>query len=88
MDTDLIERQAADGAMAQALTNNAQLKSEAIRKRLAAVAQDLRAAAALAGADSESLLNLAIRFEQHSKLGETYDRTNTQYDLSNRRSSP
>lgn len=70
MDRDFRERQAAERAAAQALVTDAQLKSEAIRQRLAVVARDLRAAAATAGAGRDNLLNLASRFERQSRAGE------------------
>lgn len=44
--------------------------TSAIRKRLAAVADELRCAAAEAGASSENLIQLANKFEQHARSGE------------------
>jgi len=70
MDRNFRERQTAEKAAAQALMTDAQLKSEAIRQRLAVVARDLRAAATTAGAGRDSLLDLASRFERQSKAGE------------------
>lgn len=70
MGTDIKERQLAECQAVQALMTDAQLKSEAIRKRLADVARDLRAAAEGAGPGSENLLNLASRFERQSQAGD------------------
>ncbi|GAA0527767.1 hypothetical protein FHS83_002223 [Rhizomicrobium palustre] len=70
MGKDFRERQAEEDRAAQALITDAQLKSQAIRKRLADVARDLRAAAEQAGTRSENLLNLASRFERQSQSGD------------------
>ncbi|MDR3527478.1 MAG: hypothetical protein P4L57_09370 [Rhizomicrobium sp.] len=64
------ERQAAERVTALSLMGEAQLKSEAIRNRLAAVANDLRVAAAESGIGREHLLNLASRFERQSRAGD------------------
>ena len=53
-----------------ALIERASEKSDIIRKRLAAVAEELRMAAATASTGSEGLLNLARKFEQHAKPGD------------------
>lgn len=70
MGQDLRERQAEEQAKAAALMTDAQLKSAAIRRRLAVVAQELRAYAATAANGNETLLNLANRFERQSRAGE------------------
>ena len=64
------ERQAAERVTSLSLMCEAQLKSEVIRSRLAAVANDLRAAAAESDVGSEHLLNLASRFERQSRAGD------------------
>jgi len=64
------ERHAAERVASLSLMCEAQLKSEAIRRRLAAVANDLRVAAAESGIGREHLLNLASRFERQSRAGD------------------
>jgi hypothetical protein len=71
MGNDLFCRDADARVIATTLVADAQLKSDAIRRRLADVARELRAHAATAEAGSEHLLNLANRFERHSQAGET-----------------
>lgn len=67
MDKDLKTRHAEESAIAITLMAEVQIKSAAIRARLAAVARDLRNAAATAETGSEHLLNLASRFEHQSQ---------------------
>jgi hypothetical protein len=45
--------------------------STIIRRRLADVADELRQVAGSAGSASENLLQIANRFEQHAKAGDT-----------------
>jgi hypothetical protein len=71
MDKDFTEQQAAERVSALALMCEVQLKSEAIRRRLAAVANDLRIAAAESDIGSEHLLTLASRFERQSRSGDS-----------------
>jgi hypothetical protein len=67
---DLRWRYDSEGAIARALVDDACERSGHIRRRLAAVAQDLRQAAATAGSGSEGLLKLASKFELHSRPGD------------------
>ncbi len=53
-----------------ALVAHANETNSAIRRRLAAVANDLRVAARSAD-NGENLLQLAQKFEQHARAGET-----------------
>jgi hypothetical protein len=57
-------------ALGHALIVRASEKSSVIRRRLAAVAEELRQAAATAGTGSDGLLKLASKFEQDSKPGD------------------
>lgn len=57
-------------AAGHALIARASEKSSVIRQRLAAVAEELRQAAATAGSGSEGLLKLASKFEENSKPGD------------------
>jgi len=57
-------------AVAQYLVDYASMRSIHIRQRLAAVAEELRYAAATAGSASDGLLELASKFEQHSQPGD------------------
>jgi hypothetical protein len=70
MSRDYHEWQAAERVEALALKYSLQLKSAAIRRRLADVAGDLRVAAAMSGTGSEHLLTLASRFERQSRAGD------------------
>ena len=67
---EFIKRKAEEQARNHALITDAQIKAEAIRQRLAAVAEDLRLAATQDGVRSENLLDLANRFEQQSRVGD------------------
>lgn len=68
---DLKKREAEEREKARSLVLRAQIKSNAIRARLADVARDLRVAAASADAGSEHLLSLANRFERQSRAGDS-----------------
>ena len=57
-------------AVEAALIAQASEASLAIRRRLAAVADELRNAAISAGSGSENLLQLANKFEQHARAGD------------------
>ncbi len=70
MNQDNKERQAEERTAVRFLRYDTQFKSEAIRQRLAAVAIDLRVAAAEAETGREGLLNLASRFERQSRAGD------------------
>lgn len=67
---DFRRRHDTERALGLALIDRASQKSNIIRKRLAAVAEELRQAAATAGTGSEGLLRLATKFEQNSKPGD------------------
>lgn len=70
MQTNLLRKQfEAECAVEHALIERACEKSNIIRQRLAAVAEDLRQAAATAETGGESLLRLANKFEMNSKPG-------------------
>ncbi len=64
------ERQSTERVVSLSLLCEAQLKSDAIRQRLAAVANDLRVAAAESEIGSDHLLSLASRFERQSRAGD------------------
>ncbi len=67
---DFTTRHDHERAVRHALVARASEKSNVIRQRLAAVAEELREAAATAGTGSDNLLQLANKFEQNSKPGE------------------
>lgn len=67
---DLRRHYDSERTVASALIDDACERSVHIRQRLAAVAQDLRQAAATAGSGSEGLLRLASKFEQNSRPGD------------------
>jgi len=70
MGSDHKQQQAGERVAALALMCETQRKSESIRHRLAVVAGDLRAAAALSDIGGEHLLTLANRFERQSRAGD------------------
>lgn len=67
---DFRRRHDTERALGLALIDRASEKSNLIRRRLAAVAEELREAAATAEFGSEGLLKLASQFEQNSKPGD------------------
>lgn len=67
---DFRRRHDTERVLGLALIDRACEKSTLIRQRLAAVAEELRQAAATAGSGSEGLLKLARKFEENSKSGE------------------
>ena len=67
---DFRRRYEEEGVAEHNLIKRASAKSDVSRRRLATVAKDLRRAAATAGAESESLLKIATRFEQNAMPGD------------------